>query len=314
MRRGLKPVLVIVNGKDALILQVSKNNKIRDIKNILDNNNIVGNKRFYVNKKYEIPKVFDVDTYDDLRLESVWNKMKDSYITVIPSLQQIQQEKEDYSLTGNIDVDRTILENLDDKNLLIACSVNKYVYNKVCDDKFFQRLVLKRYPGFDPSDNTYSYKYKNWRDKYLNIVRYADLLQRKFNYKYVAGDPKIQFEFFELSKNEFTVVDLLMAVGTNEVEILKYVINALNPIIPGYLSAALSLAISNAHFKVANYLFNSGVKMVEKDILTVIERIEKEDNYIKQNKKFGIYGALVKEKERNEKRKQILKERGVISL
>jgi hypothetical protein len=52
------------------------------------------------------------------------------------------------SLTGIKDLDREILKRIPDGNLLKACTINKKMYNEVCDDAFIKRR-LSKYPNLE---------------------------------------------------------------------------------------------------------------------------------------------------------------------
>ena len=45
------------------------------------------------------------------------------------------------SFSGIKDVDREILLAMSDEDLLKSCSLNKYLFNVVCDDNFFYRRL-----------------------------------------------------------------------------------------------------------------------------------------------------------------------------
>lgn len=84
-------------------------------------------------------------------------------------------------LSGNVDADREILFRVeDDKDLLTICSVNKYAFNDVCNDKFFQNRTIKKYP------NTVNLKPKemSWKNYYLHLIYYIDKIKRQgFDYQ-----------------------------------------------------------------------------------------------------------------------------------
>ena len=48
-------------------------------------------------------------------------------------------------LTGIKDLDREILSKVDDTELLTVCSVDKRMWNEVCDDDFMKRRLMKKY-------------------------------------------------------------------------------------------------------------------------------------------------------------------------
>ncbi len=91
-------------------------------------------------------------------------------------------------LTGNKDVDRTILEKLSDRDILNACKTDKYTKEKVCDETFFRNLVYNRYPG------TIKYKdyvkQRDWKNFYLSIIYYIDKLEKEYNFNYIEERKK----------------------------------------------------------------------------------------------------------------------------
>ncbi len=93
-------------------------------------------------------------------------------------------------LTGNKDSDRYILQQLeDDRDLLSACSVNKYAL-EVCNDTFFVTRIHNKYP------NTMKYKplHIGWKQYYLSTVYYINKMLEDYNFKYVDGDPKLYYD------------------------------------------------------------------------------------------------------------------------
>ena len=308
----MKRISLIVDGKPVSMLEVTKKNKIRDIKSLLEN--YQGKKIFYVNQGNEIPKVFEVDTYDNMTLESVWNKMINPSISIntlaiypLGNQQYLQQ----FSFTGNMDIDRAILENLSDKDILMACSVNKFMYKKVCNDSFFQRLVLKRFPTFIENTTATLYPkdsflstieipaYKDWRDKYLNIVRYIDLLKREFNYEFKEGDPRVQYLFLKehSDKGKVAILSLSKFTLSDEPELIKYVIEKEGGIqlnrVKVHLPSILSYSIDSDKFKIAEYLMKQGVKLNKEDYDSLLAIYEAEKNTnMKLVDEYGGYDTL----------------------
>ena len=94
------------------------------------------------------------------------------------------------SFSGIKDVDREILLAMDDENLLKTCSLNKYLFNNVCDDNFFYRKLLLKYP------DTLSYKLRedNYKSYYLRTIYYISKMKEDYDYPYISGNPKVQYE------------------------------------------------------------------------------------------------------------------------
>ena len=104
------------------------------------------------------------------------------------------------SFSGIKDVDREILLAMNDKDLLKSCSLNKYLFETVCNDNFFyQRLSLK-YPD---SLKYYSKdEYKNYKNYYLKVIYWISKMKEDYDYSYVDGNPKTQYEIFKFVEND----------------------------------------------------------------------------------------------------------------
>jgi len=80
--------------------------------------------------------------------------------------------------SGNKDVDREILSKLDDKNLLKACQINKYFWEKVCNEDFFRNRLLNNYPNIRRED------IKNWKEFHLRAIYYISKMKEDYGYVY----------------------------------------------------------------------------------------------------------------------------------
>ncbi len=69
------------------------------------------------------------------------------------------------NLTGIKDVDRMILEELDDRSLLTVCQVDKYC-GSITDETFFKKRSLKNFPQESSSKPNYI----NWKQYYGTLV------------------------------------------------------------------------------------------------------------------------------------------------
>ncbi len=184
--------VVYVNNKASFSLKLYKKYTINDIKKLINENiSDVDKIRFFLNEKEEL-NVFDNDKHDKLKLGSVWDKLSGPrfYIKTKLNYKKIsntaQNTNEKRSLTGIKDVDREILYKMSDKDILSICIVNKTYSNKICDETFFHNLILERYQETIPSKD-YIQK-RSWRNHYLNIVKYIDLLKTEFEYVYETKD------------------------------------------------------------------------------------------------------------------------------
>lgn len=74
------------------------------------------------------------------------------------------------NFTGIKDVDKLIMEKLDDRSLLSTCIASEYC-NKLADEAFFKRRTLQKYPSYTIYINP---RNASWKDFYLNVVRILD--------------------------------------------------------------------------------------------------------------------------------------------
>ena len=74
-------------------------------------------------------------------------------------------------LTGNKDVDRKILNELEDVDLMKACQVYKHAHSICKDQVFWMNRVFQRY-NYVPSDVLRKYKgERSWSDYYIHDLR-----------------------------------------------------------------------------------------------------------------------------------------------
>lgn len=69
------------------------------------------------------------------------------------------------TFSGIKDVDRLILEKLDDRDLLTSCNASEYC-NKITDEGFFQRRALRNFPR----ESEIKPDYVKWKQFYLMLV------------------------------------------------------------------------------------------------------------------------------------------------
>lgn len=100
-------------------------------------------------------------------------------------------------LTYNRDTDREILLRVSDDKLIETCSLNKYLFENVCDDNFFHQKLLFSYPDILGYFKIGSKEYKNYKQLYLSMIYYISKMKEDFHYSYTSGNPKIQYEIFK---------------------------------------------------------------------------------------------------------------------
>jgi hypothetical protein len=86
--------------------------------------------------------------------------------------------------SGNKEVDRLILNQLDDYDMLKACNTNSYARKTVCDETFFLNRILERFPlskQYKPSN--YS-----WKKYYLEIIQLKEKMLKQFNFNFTDGN------------------------------------------------------------------------------------------------------------------------------
>jgi len=90
--------------------------------------------------------------------------------------------------TGILDQDREILLKLNKvKDLLTACSLNKYMNEKVCNDTFFLNALRK----FFPKTEYLKKENETWKSFFLKYVYYTDKLISEFGKRSRHGVPRI---------------------------------------------------------------------------------------------------------------------------
>ena len=148
-----------------------------------------------------------------------------------------------------------------------------YLLNHVCDDNFFKRKLSLSYP-----DTLKFYevnKFKNYKNFYLNIIFYIAKLQEDFNYLYVGGNPKTQYNLFKKiskevsrdNKKQFLVnYQLLLRISaeTGELELVKEAIER-GVEIHENDEYALRLASYNGQLEVIKYLVSLGADIHAND-------------------------------------------------
>ena len=86
------------------------------------------------------------------------------------------------SLTGILDTDREILKHIDNTQLLKVCSINKKMWNCVCDEAFLRRR-LEKYPEIE------KYRQEEGLKRFFSkIAYYLEKMRKKYNFEYTDGD------------------------------------------------------------------------------------------------------------------------------
>jgi len=151
--------------------------------------------------------------------------------------------------SGNKDVDREILSKLDDRNLLQACQVNKYVWNQVCNEDFFRNRLLKMFPEIKRED------IKNWKEFYLQAIYYISKMKEDYGYVYTFGDFKEQYK---LLKQLITDKNKLLYYSSRKGELALVIWSLKNGADHAKIDEALVIASAQGHLEVVKYLVSQG--------------------------------------------------------
>ena len=158
-------------------------------------------------------------------------------------------------LTGLKDVDREVLKHVSDKDLLVACSVDRRMWNEVCDDAFLRRRLTTKYSDIE--------KYKTWNETwkrfFLRFVYYISKMWEKYSFEYTGGDFKKQYTMLQTYKGDEL---LFQAASEGELSLLDYSIKQGGDIhaVDVFLGAtALSMAARNNNLDIVHYLVERGV-------------------------------------------------------
>ena len=176
-------------------------------------------------------------------------------------------------LTGIKDLDREILNKMSDRDFLQMCILNRTYYENVCSDDYFRIRTENGYPETIPYkdyvNKNEGKRKRSWKNHYLNIVKYIDLLERKYEYIYKKLDksPELLYlsrqlvpSYEEYTKNE----GLLYSARDGHLSVVKYLIEMGANIHDGN-DYAIRMASENGHLSVVEYLVEHGANVNELD-------------------------------------------------
>jgi hypothetical protein len=158
-------------------------------------------------------------------------------------------------LSGLKDVDREIFSKVDDKELLIACSIDKYTWNTVCDDNFLKRRILQKYPQIEQ----YKGKDETWKHFFLRAIYYIAKMKEDFEYEYTFGDFEKQYNLLKIYNKEQENKDNLLRESSNKGELALVIWGLKNGAnIHANNDIALRWTSGNGHLEVVKYLVKQG--------------------------------------------------------
>ncbi len=291
--------VIYINGKAKFTLTLYKKYTISDLKSMLSENldSLVKEYRvrFFINSKSEL-EVFDNDEYDNLKLESVWDKLVEPKI-YIKGLNLDNSETRNIisksntksnsnvkskldTLTGIKDTDRLILERLPDKELVYTCNLNTILAQKVCDDNFWRRIVGTRYPE---TIQYKDYKIRTWKDHFINIIKYKNKLNRIGKpYTSNKGSPELYYLLVHKLAIKNYYLALLNAIQDGNLALIKYIYfqNLINQKI--LYNVALVKAVQSGNLSALQFLVEHGLDVnIDNNVLLYIASFN-------INKKYGF--------------------------
>ena len=118
------------------------------------------------------------------------------------------------SFSGILDLDREILRYVEDLQLLKVCSINKKMWNCVCDEAFLRRR-LRKYPEIEKYR-----KEESLKRFFSKIAYYLEQMRKKHDFEYTDGDFEKQLDLLEryIEKN----ILLIESSKEGELSVVKY--------------------------------------------------------------------------------------------
>ncbi len=176
-------------------------------------------------------------------------------------------------LTGIKDLDREILNKVEDTELLKVCSIDKRMWNEVCDDSFLRRRLEKNHP------DVLQYK-ETWKEFFLDVTHIIAKMKQEFGFTYTTGNYKKQYKLLKQNKGSLPYL-MLNAAAEGE---LALVIHAFKKIKQRNRNAALEDSLQNAiemeHLDVVKFLVDNGAVVKSKYIEEFAEDNPKMKEYL----------------------------------
>lgn len=151
-----KLFLVKVDNTPIFNFVISKSTTIKSIKSYFSKEYPYYFIRFFINSTSEV-KAFYNKKYENLTMKSCWDKIEDGYISLYKNI----------ILTGIKDIDRKIVNHLNDRNLFSFIQTCKYAHHLTREDIFwYNRFIIyyKMYEKYKPENI-------NWYSNYSRIKR-----------------------------------------------------------------------------------------------------------------------------------------------
>ncbi len=163
-------------------------------------------------------------------------------------------------LTGNKDVDRKILNNLEDKDLVNVCQTNKKA-NSLCNDQvFWMNRVFQKFGYVGGNVLRQNKKDRSWSEYYIQ-----DLRKIQFNVNKYLGLGSRKGRLYQVIialKNGADDTDWALGLASryDHLEVVKFLISQGANIHASY-NNALKWASNKGHLDVVKYLIENGANI-----------------------------------------------------
>jgi len=159
-------------------------------------------------------------------------------------------------LSGMRDLDREILGKVDDKELLNACSVDRYTWNTVCDDAFIRRR-LQKYPDIE----NYKRDVESWKHFFFRATYYINSMKEVYDYDYKFGNFLNQYKLLAEFKNK----NYMFVCSSLEGELELVIWSLKKGVKYNYITIALNSASEKGHLKIVKYLVENEANIHNSD-------------------------------------------------
>ncbi len=167
-------------------------------------------------------------------------------------------------LTGNKDVDRKILNNLEDKDLVNVCQTNKKA-NSLCNDQvFWMNRVFQKFGYVGGDVLRQNKKERSWSEYYIQDLRKINKTNAYHNLWKESRNGRLDLVIIALKNegNNHTKYDLALKWATEcgHLEMVKYLVSQ-GADIHGNNDQVLRQASAYGHLEIVKYLIENGANI-----------------------------------------------------
>ena len=128
-------------------------------------------------------------------------------------------------LTRYKDTDTLILDQLPDLEILKFCKLSKGT-QAFCNEDFFRRRSWNLYPDMARyKDKLQSTEEMTWKDYFLSIVYFREIILKEFNYNLIEGNPEIVYIILEKSRRMDLHIGLRLASKYGYKSLVRYFVS-----------------------------------------------------------------------------------------